>query len=152
MGDVEMSLLGPRPSGLATRAIIAEQLTDAILSGALAAGTVIRQQQLANHYGVSRMPVREAIREIQAKGLLEDRPNRSSVVMPAPAVAELSLQQALTRIDALEKSLCVARDLLDKIALGEDVISADVKKDVEVQRGLIDRILGQSSNNAGLAA
>ena len=61
---------------------ILENLRNAILEGTLEAHTLVRQDQLAATYGVSRMPIREAIRVLEAEGLVIARPNRGSVVAP----------------------------------------------------------------------
>jgi DNA-binding GntR family transcriptional regulator len=61
---------------------ILENLRNAILEGALEAHTLIRQDELALAYGVSRMPIREAIRLLEAEGLVISRPNRGAVVAP----------------------------------------------------------------------
>jgi DNA-binding GntR family transcriptional regulator len=49
---------------------IARSLKDDILNGVLAPGLQIRQEALAEQYGVSRVPVREALRELEAEGLV----------------------------------------------------------------------------------
>jgi DNA-binding FadR family transcriptional regulator len=52
------------------RGVIEERVRSAILEGRLPPGTAIRQQELATLYGVSRMPVREALRQLEAQSLL----------------------------------------------------------------------------------
>ena len=49
---------------------IADALRTEILGGALAPGTRIRQEDLAERFGASRIPVREAIRMLDADGLI----------------------------------------------------------------------------------
>ncbi len=49
---------------------IADLLRDAILRGELAPGARIRQEDLAARYGASRVPVREALRLLEADGLV----------------------------------------------------------------------------------
>ncbi|GJE57590.1 MULTISPECIES: GntR family transcriptional regulator [Methylobacterium] len=56
-------------------------LTDAIASGNLAAGTALDEQELADRFGASRTPVREALRQLAFNGLVELRPRRGAVVM-----------------------------------------------------------------------
>lgn len=56
------------------------QLQNLILSGALASGTWLRQERLAEEFGVSRTPVREALRLLQARGLIEVHPHRGALV------------------------------------------------------------------------
>ena len=51
-------------------------LEEAIVSGELAPGTVLRQDQVSAQYSVSRTPVREALRRLSALGLLSFEPNR----------------------------------------------------------------------------
>lgn len=54
----------------AAGARIAGELRDAILAGEYAPGTRIRQEDLAGRHGASRLPVREALRMLEAEGLL----------------------------------------------------------------------------------
>jgi len=53
---------------------IFEQLCDWIMDGTLRAGQKISEDELADRFGVSRMPVREAVRLLSAKGLVESIP------------------------------------------------------------------------------
>jgi DNA-binding GntR family transcriptional regulator len=55
---------------------IALEIEQAILSGELAPGTVLRQEQLSERFAVSRTPVREALRQLAALGLVSSVPNR----------------------------------------------------------------------------
>ena len=59
-----------------------DRLRDAILSGELAAGTVMSQVELARRFNVSRTPLREAIRMLQREGLIEGEANRRVRVTP----------------------------------------------------------------------
>src|SRR5437660_7651514 len=55
---------------------IALLLEDEIVSGAIEAGTVLRQEQLSERFAVSRTPIREALRRLAALGLVSFVPNR----------------------------------------------------------------------------
>jgi DNA-binding GntR family transcriptional regulator len=55
---------------------IALALEEAIVSGALAPGSVLRQEQVSAQYEVSRTPVREALRRLAALGLVSFEANR----------------------------------------------------------------------------
>ncbi|TQL45024.1 DNA-binding GntR family transcriptional regulator [Homoserinimonas aerilata] len=57
-----------------------EWLKEEILSGSLTPGSRIRQQDVARTLGVSYTPVREAIRQLQATGLITYEPNRGNAV------------------------------------------------------------------------
>src|SRR6201991_3524656 len=59
---------------------IRNALTDEITAGALAAGSALEEQQLADRFGASRTPVREALRQLVVSGLVEVRDRRGLVV------------------------------------------------------------------------
>ena len=59
---------------------LAAILQERILSGAIPTGTWLRQERLAGEFGVSRTPVREALRGLQAQGIVEVVPNRGALV------------------------------------------------------------------------
>ena len=59
---------------------IAEHLRDQILSGELAPGARIRQEEVASALGASRLPVREALRILQSQGLVVIRANAGAWV------------------------------------------------------------------------
>jgi DNA-binding GntR family transcriptional regulator len=64
-------------------------LRQQILYGSSPAGSQIRPGKVAEDLGISRMPVREALRQLEAEGLIVMRPNRAAVVMElSPAEAE----------------------------------------------------------------
>jgi len=70
---------GPIPAHLA-RSVIEETLRSAILDGRIPCGTALRQQDLADLFGVSRMPVREALRQLEAQALLNVIAHKGAVV------------------------------------------------------------------------
>ncbi|WP_339533261.1 GntR family transcriptional regulator [Pseudomonas mucidolens] len=76
-----IEIRGPIPAHLA-RAVIEETLRNAILDGRLPCGTAMRQQELASLFGVSRMPVREALRQLEAQSLLHVVTHKGAVVAP----------------------------------------------------------------------
>jgi len=59
---------------------LAATLQARVLNGELPMGARLRQAALAEEFGVSRTPVREALRKLQASGLVELRPNRGALV------------------------------------------------------------------------
>jgi DNA-binding GntR family transcriptional regulator len=74
-------MLHPLPSAtLADRAY--EVLLDAIVTGELAPGHRLRDQELAAQLGVSRTPVREALRRLEDEGLVETERNAFTRVAP----------------------------------------------------------------------
>lgn len=107
--------LGPRPVETIDALLIAERIRLAISSGALPVGAKVAQQALADHFGVSRMPVREAIRLVQAQGLLSNARHTTPEVQSLPAIesAEFELAQARLRIKELEGALRQVRQEID---------------------------------------
>lgn len=73
-------------TGLA--ATIERQLRERIVNGALAPGEPLRQERLAQEFGASAIPVREALRRLERTGLVQFRPRRGAIV------AELSVDDA----------------------------------------------------------
>lgn len=55
---------------------VADRLRRAILDGSLRPGEWLRQERLAQEYGVSQMPVREAFKALEGEGLVEHVPYR----------------------------------------------------------------------------
>ena len=67
---------------------LVDALEEAIISGSVRSGTWLRQERIATQYGVSRTPVREALRALQAQGMVEVVPNRGALVC-GPSVRDL---------------------------------------------------------------
>ena len=60
--------------------VVTDRIRQAIVSGALPAGTKLIETELAKRFGTSRGPVREAIRELAREGLVAELPRRGTVV------------------------------------------------------------------------
>ena len=86
---------------------IRDSLRERILSGDFAEGEALVQDVLATEYGVSRMPVREALRQLEAMGLVAMRTHRGAVVttVPTEQVEELFELRALLESDLLARAL-----------------------------------------------
>lgn len=88
---------------------IHELLEDAIISGVLAPGERLHADRLAKRYGVSRIPVREALRSLHAAGWVEIRP-RYGVYVRERSEAELSeLFEARSVVEAAIASWAASR-------------------------------------------
>ncbi len=57
------------------------ELQEDILTGKLKAGQKLTEQKICNEYNVSRTPVREALRQLEMDGLIENIPNRGAFVV-----------------------------------------------------------------------
>ena len=60
--------------------LVLDELRSRILSGAFAPGSPLRQEALADELGVSRIPVREAIRLLSSEGLVDVLPHKGAFV------------------------------------------------------------------------
>lgn len=61
---------------------VADRIRDSILMGRLRPGAMINQVELAGKLGVSRAPLREALRQIEEEGLVANLPYRGCLVVP----------------------------------------------------------------------
>ncbi len=86
------------PSGLAAETL-AEALRRDIVEGRIAPGAPLRQEELALRFGTSRIPVREALRALQAEGLISYSPNKGATVT---VVSDAEIQEMLEVRIALE--------------------------------------------------
>ncbi len=59
---------------------ILEALRDAIISGNISSGSRISEPELAERFGISRTPIREAFRQLASEGYLTIRPRKGAVV------------------------------------------------------------------------
>jgi len=72
---------------------IAAQLRSEIISGDIPPGERLRQDQLASRFGTSRIPVREALRQLEAEALVINDTNKGARVAP------VTLDETLERMD-----------------------------------------------------
>ncbi|WP_411381664.1 GntR family transcriptional regulator [Pseudomonas sp. MPB26] len=113
-----IKISGPIPAHLA-RSVIEETLRNAILDGRLPCGTAMRQQELASLFGVSRMPVREALRQLEAQSLLHVVTHKGAVV--APLIEDNSAETYELRMLLETEALRLSIPLLTEA----DIIEAD---------------------------
>ena len=90
---------------------IANHLRSAILGGALGPGDRVRQEDIAQQLGASRLPVREALQMLTAEGLLENEPNKGARV-PRLGMHEVDVMYRM-------------REQLEPLALAESIPELD---------------------------
>jgi DNA-binding GntR family transcriptional regulator len=95
----------------AASARVADRLRDEILSGALGPGARIRQEDVASRLGASRLPVREALRILEAEGLVEHERNKGARV-PRLGLHEVAVMYRM-------------RERLEPLALRESIPGLD---------------------------
>ena len=111
-----IKISGPIPAHLA-RSVIEETLRNAILDGRLPCGTAMRQQELACLFGVSRMPVREALRQLEAQSLLHVVTHKGAVV--APLIEDNSAETYELRLLLESEALRLSIPLLTETDLAD---------------------------------
>jgi DNA-binding GntR family transcriptional regulator len=107
----------------AASARVADYLRRAILSGEIGPGEWIRQEDVAERFGSSRLPVREALRILEAEGLTEHERNKGA------RVPSLSMHE----VDVIYRM----REQLEQLAISESIpnlTEADVHAMEQVQK------------------
>ena len=136
------------------REVVSEALREAIIAGVLQPGERLMEIQLAEELGVSRTPVREAIRKLELEGFVVMVPRRGTYV------ADLSIKdinevfEIRTSLDVLAAGLAAERITEEEleqmerllVEIGEYIENEDIEKIVEVDTRFHD-ILYRASRN-----
>src|SRR3954468_3579974 len=128
----------PKPKNLTKQERVYREVRERILSGAYGPGFRVVIDALAEEFEVSALPVREAIRRLEAEGLVVYRPNAGAQVAPAePGVFDEEMtvlavlegyatalaapemdEQAIARLTAINESMVAAMEKLDSLSFG----------------------------------
>jgi DNA-binding GntR family transcriptional regulator len=118
---------------------VVSYLRDAILTGEIGPGEWIRQAEIAERLGASRLPVREALRILQTEGLADYETNRGSRV-PKLRMHEVDvlyqMRERLEPLALIESIPHLSQDQLDELAEIQDRIEVvtDVREFVILDR------------------
>lgn len=87
--------------------IIADDIRERILSGELSEGEAIRQEALADEYQVSRMPIREALKRLDAEGLVQLTNNKGASVIKhsLSEIGEIFDLRRLIEVDMFRRAI-----------------------------------------------
>ena len=125
---------------------VVDRLRTQILEGKLRPGEWLRQERLALEQGVSQMPVREALKQLAAEGLVEHVPYRGvRVVQFSPEDVEdlyacrASIEGMAARFAAMNVS---AGELVDLAALHERMVRCKTPEELPEYRELNRRFHG----------
>ena len=124
--------MAPRSADLVTSQRIAGAMREAILAGDLVPGTRLGQDDIAARFGTSRLPVREALRILEAEGLATLSPNRGARI-PRLELHEVNTYyrmrerlEPLTLIESLpnlsEEQMALMESVQAEIEANTDVI------------------------------
>ena len=119
---------------LTIKSQVADVISEKILTGEYPGGYAIRQETIASDLGVSRVPVREALLQLEKEGLVTNVPHKGAVV------ASLSIDDA---IDIFETRRIIELHLLEK------AISSATEDDYLVINNLLEEYEASVRNGAG---
>lgn len=121
----------PDPASVTANESIADSLRADILRGKFQSGQALKQDEIASQFGVSKIPVREALVQLKAEGLVTFYPNRGAFVSELSAaeadeiyVMRIALETAVLRraIPSLTVAqLKHAEEILDAIDQEENI-------------------------------
>ncbi len=139
------------------REVVCETLRDAIRKGILKPGERLMEIQLAEELGVSRTPVREAIRKLELEGYVIMMPRRGTYVANLSIRDVNEVFEIRTSLDSLASGLAAERitdDELERlqrllVTIGGYVEANDMDKIVETDMEFHD-LLYQASRNTRL--
>ncbi|MDI3500468.1 MAG: hypothetical protein PWP22_239, partial [Thermoanaerobacter sp.] len=91
------------------RDVVFDYMKDAIITGKLKPGERLMEVQLAEKLGVSRTPVREAIRKLELEGLVVMVPRKGAYVADLDAKDLLNVLEVRSSLEGLAASLAAER-------------------------------------------
>ena len=110
---------------------VRDLLEEAILEGDLKPGERLRAEALAQRFGTSRTPVREALLQLEAQGLVDVEPNRGAVVRSFDRDDLFDLYQLRALLEPRAAALATPRvseqdiEALDALCEAEDHMAAN---------------------------
>ena len=119
----------------AASARIADHLREAILRGELRPGDRIRQEDIAQRLGASRLPVREALRMLEAEGLTEHEAHKGARV---PRLSQHEVEVIYQMRERLEPLAII--ESLDRLTDDDHARLEDVQRRIE-ENDDVDRFL-----------
>jgi DNA-binding GntR family transcriptional regulator len=86
---------------------LADRISAKIFAGEYPPGSHLRQEALAEEFSVSRTPIREALRQLEVKGVIQHRPNQGAIVLAPNARDIRDAYQIRAELEGLAISLAV---------------------------------------------
>ena len=102
--------------------VVNEQIRGRILDGKLKPGERLVEDRLSAELGVSRVPVREALRMLSTEGLVRIEPNRGASVVEITPELVTELVEVRTLLEALNARLAARRHDPEIVALLQDTL------------------------------
>lgn len=89
--------------------LIADALREAILRGIFQEGQSLRQDEIATQFGVSRIPVREALKHLEAEGLVTLHLNRGAMVSVLTAAEAQEICEIRSALEVKAMQLAIPK-------------------------------------------
>jgi len=122
-----------------TPSLVAEVLREAIFRGILSGGEQLRQDEVASQFGVSRIPVREAFRQLAAEGLITLYPHRGAVVSTLSPEEVQEIYEIRIPLETLAIRLAVPKLTQADLAHAHDILHAIDLEEDSVRWGELNR-------------
>lgn len=137
------------------REIVFETMREAIINGDLAPGERLMEVQLAEEMGVSRTPVREAIRKLELEGFVAMIPRKGAYVADYSVKDITEIFEIRASLESLAAGLACERiteeelDELQRLVVraGENAKNNDLESLINVDTAFHDRIFKASRNS-----
>jgi DNA-binding GntR family transcriptional regulator len=100
MPETSYAFLNPLLGRQSSPEIIVESLRRAIIEGQLSPGESLGQENLAKHFAVSRIPIREALRQLESEGWIVLQPNRGARVTTLSAAEVREIYEVRASLEA----------------------------------------------------
>jgi len=158
MPQSSASLKRPRRSRADLHATLLEQLRDLIVEGELPGGARVAERVLCARFGISRTPLREALKVLAAEGLIELLPNRGARIATLTAEDIAQTLKVIGALEALAGELACARitdaEIAEIRALHLEMLAHHARRDRPAYfkaNQAIHRAIVAASGNAVLA-
>ena len=117
---------------------VIDQLRDRIVQGELAPGARLNERVLCEQLGISRTPLREAIKMLATEGLVDLLPNRGAIVTPLKAANIADTLAVMGALESLAGELACANASDTQIgeirALHYEMLAHHARRDLEIGR------------------
>jgi DNA-binding GntR family transcriptional regulator len=103
--------------------MVRDGLRDAILGGKYVEGQQLRQDELAEQFGTSRIPVREALRQLEGEGLVQLQANKGAIVKGVSIDDVLELLDIRIALECRALKLAIPNMAVEDLDVAEEILA-----------------------------
>jgi DNA-binding GntR family transcriptional regulator len=133
---------------------VRRQIADKIISGEFRPGEELDEKRLAEAFGVSRTPVREALRQLAASEMIQWRPHQSAIVAQVTQSKMVEMFEMMAELEGFCGRLCARRmsaaehaQLLAAHEKFEPYVKADNKEGYHAMNKVFHRLIYAGAHN-----